>query len=49
MLLQGRLDWRSYWRSVRGFDVEGTFTRDDPIPGLAELALVPYLALKRGV
>jgi predicted ATP-grasp superfamily ATP-dependent carboligase len=48
MLFQGQLDWRSYMRSLRGFDVEGTFARDDPLPGLAELMLIPYLALKRG-
>lgn len=48
MLLKGGLDWRSYLRSLRGIDVEGTFTWDDPVPGLVELALIPYLALKRG-
>jgi D-aspartate ligase len=48
MLLRGGLDWRSYLRSLRGVDVEGSFTRDDPLPGLVELALTPYLALKRG-
>lgn len=48
MLFQRRLGWRSYFRSLRGVDVEGTFTRDDPVPGLVELALIPYLALKRG-
>jgi predicted ATP-grasp superfamily ATP-dependent carboligase len=48
MLFKGHLDWRSYLRSLKGFDVEGTFTRDDPVPGLVELALIPYLALKRG-
>jgi predicted ATP-grasp superfamily ATP-dependent carboligase len=48
MLFQRQLDWRSYLRSLRGVDVEGTFTRDDPVPGLMELALIPYLALKRG-
>jgi D-aspartate ligase len=48
MLFQRQLDWRSYVRSLRGVDVEGTFTRDDPVPGLMELALIPYLALKRG-
>jgi D-aspartate ligase len=48
MLFQRQLDWRSYLRSLRGVDVEGAFTRDDPVPGLMELALIPYLALKRG-
>lgn len=48
MLYERRLDWRSYLRSLRGFDVEGSFSRDDPLPGLVELALIPYLALRRG-
>jgi predicted ATP-grasp superfamily ATP-dependent carboligase len=48
MLWQRRLGWRSYVRSLRGFDVEGSFSKDDPVPGLVELALIPYLALKRG-
>jgi D-aspartate ligase len=44
----GRLDPRAYLRSIRTSDVESVFSRDDPVPGLAELALVPYLWLKRG-
>jgi D-aspartate ligase len=47
-LLGGRLDVRSYLRSLRSFDTEAVFSRDDPLPGLAELALIPYLALRRG-
>jgi predicted ATP-grasp superfamily ATP-dependent carboligase len=47
-LLRGRLDWRAYLRSLRTVDTEAVFTRDDPLPGLAELALIPYLAMKRG-
>jgi hypothetical protein len=30
------------------FDIESVFSRDDPLPGLLELALVPYLVRKRG-
>ena len=48
MLAQGKLDLRSYIRSLRGVDVDGVFSGADPLPGLAELALIPYLALKRG-
>jgi predicted ATP-grasp superfamily ATP-dependent carboligase len=44
-----RLDWRAYLRSLRISDVESVFTRDDPMPGVAELALLPYLAMKRGL
>jgi D-aspartate ligase len=42
------LGWRAYARSLRRADVESVFSRDDPAPGIAELALLPYLALKRG-
>jgi predicted ATP-grasp superfamily ATP-dependent carboligase len=48
LLAQGALDWRAYVRSLRAADVESVFGRDDPLPGLAELALLPYLAVKRG-
>jgi D-aspartate ligase len=46
---EGRLDLRSYLRTVfGGFDVEAVFSREDPGPGLAELALLPYLMKTRG-
>jgi D-aspartate ligase len=48
-LLRGCQDWRSYARSLRGFDEESVFSREDPLPGLAELGLLPYLAIKRGL
>lgn len=44
----GDLGVRDYLRSLRGADVEAVFMRADPLPGLAELALLPYLAVKRG-
>ena len=47
-LARRRLGWRAYLRSLRVSDVESVFSRDDPRPGLAELALLPYLAVKRG-
>ncbi|HEX2078345.1 MAG TPA: hypothetical protein VHG08_11570 [Longimicrobium sp.] len=37
-----------YLGSLRRADAESVFCREDPLPGLAELALVPYLAVKRG-
>jgi D-aspartate ligase len=46
--LHGRLDWRAYGRSVASSDVESVFSWSDPLPGLAELMLLPYLAVKRG-
>ena len=45
----GRLDLRSYARTVLGgFDVEAVFSREDPRPGLAEIALLPHLIKSRG-
>jgi predicted ATP-grasp superfamily ATP-dependent carboligase len=45
----GRLDLRTYLRTVfGGFDVEAVFSREDLGPGLAELALLPYLMKTRG-
>jgi predicted ATP-grasp superfamily ATP-dependent carboligase len=38
----------SYLRSVHTADTEAVFSGRDPLPGLAELALLPYLAVKRG-
>ena len=31
-----------------GSDIESVFSLDDPLPGLAELTLLPYLYFKRG-
>jgi predicted ATP-grasp superfamily ATP-dependent carboligase len=48
-LARRRLDWRAYVRSLGVLDVESVFTRDDLRPGFAELGLLPYLAIKRGI
>jgi D-aspartate ligase len=45
---RGELDWHAYVRSLRAANAESVFSRDDPLPGFAELALLPYLAVKRG-
>lgn len=42
------IDLRSYLHSLKNCNVEAVFSAEDPLPGLAELALVPYLALKKG-
>lgn len=44
----GTLSLRSYLRSLRGIHIESVFTREDPLPGIFELALIPYEAIKRG-
>jgi predicted ATP-grasp superfamily ATP-dependent carboligase len=47
-VLERRLTLRGYLRSLRGLTTDAVFCRDDPVPGLLEVALLPYLALKRG-
>jgi D-aspartate ligase len=47
-ILQGKVQTGAYIRSLREFDEEAVFSRDDPMPALAEIALIPYLAIKRG-
>jgi predicted ATP-grasp superfamily ATP-dependent carboligase len=47
-ILGGRQSLGAYLRTLAGFHVESVFSREDPLPGLAELVLLPYLALKRG-
>jgi predicted ATP-grasp superfamily ATP-dependent carboligase len=47
-ILSGHLDWRDYLRSLKASDIEAVFKREDPLPGLMELLLIPYLSLKRG-
>lgn len=45
----GRLSARAYLSSLRSARTEAVFSLRDPVPGLAELALLPYLAVKRGL
>ena len=47
-LLAGRQNWKAYLRSLRSAHIESVFSREDPLPGMVELCLVPYLAVKRG-
>jgi predicted ATP-grasp superfamily ATP-dependent carboligase len=47
-ILSGNTSWRSYLRSLRDCNVEAVFSAEDPLPGVAEVALIPYLAIKRG-
>lgn len=37
-----------YLRSIRECTTEAVFSKDDALPGLVELLLIPYLAVKRG-
>jgi predicted ATP-grasp superfamily ATP-dependent carboligase len=45
----GRLRTRDYLRSLPAVNTEAVFSLRDPLPGLYELALLPYLAVKRGL
>lgn len=44
---RGALGLRTYLRSLRPLHVEAVFSRDDPLPALAELLLIPYHCLHR--
>ena len=46
-LSRGALGLKAYLRSLRSLHTEAVFSRDDLLPGLAELAMVPYLYVKR--
>jgi predicted ATP-grasp superfamily ATP-dependent carboligase len=48
-ICRGRLRTGAYLRTLRRAEVEAVFSREDPLPGLAELAMIPYLAVKRGL
>jgi D-aspartate ligase len=47
-ILSGDTSLKSYFRSLKSCDAEAVFSLSDPLPGLAEVALIPYLAIKRG-
>lgn len=44
----GSLGLREYLRSLRGLDTEAVLARDDPLPFVAEAALLPYLMVQKG-
>jgi len=44
-----RLRAGDYLRTLRSVNTEAVFSVRDPLPGLYELALLPYLAFKRGL
>jgi D-aspartate ligase len=47
-ILSGRQHWRSYLHTLYNNHIEAVMSREDPLPGLMELALLPYLFVKRG-
>jgi D-aspartate ligase len=48
-MLHGRLNWRSYFESLRNTRIESVFSKEDPLPFFAEFALLPYLITKKHV
>lgn len=48
MMLRGDLSLGEYIRSVRKANIEAVYSWEDLLPGVVELALIPYLAIKRG-
>ena len=46
-LLGGHLSARSYIKSLRNTRIESVFCKEDPLPSLSEIALLPYLAIKK--
>ena len=47
-VVRGNQDLGAYLDSLRRIDVESVFSWEDPLPAFAELALLPYLSVKRG-
>jgi D-aspartate ligase len=47
-ILHRRLDVKDYMRSLAHFQVEAVFSLEDPLPGLFDVAIIPYLFFKRG-
>jgi D-aspartate ligase len=47
-ILKGQLKVGSYFRTLRKVDEEAVFSWEDPLPGLVEMAFIPYLSVTRG-
>jgi D-aspartate ligase len=47
-ILRGRQDVWAYLSSLQRAGIESVFSLEDPLPGMLELGLIPYLSAKRG-
>ena len=47
-IFQKRLAWQAYIHTLKDVQAEAVFSLKDPLPGLVEVALLPYLFVKRG-
>lgn len=43
-----RLRWKDYIDSMWNADAEAVFSRDDLLPGIVEVLLLPYLSIRKG-
>jgi predicted ATP-grasp superfamily ATP-dependent carboligase len=48
-LFSGHISWKEYWQSLRNTQIESVFSPDDLKPTLAELALLPYIVIKKNI
>ncbi len=46
-LLQGKLEFRPYLKSLKSMQVESVFSKQDPLPSLGEFLLLPYSITKK--
>jgi D-aspartate ligase len=46
-MIGGHVSIRSYFESLRRTRIESVFCKEDPLPSLAELVLLPYLIVKK--
>ena len=47
-ILSGQIRLGHYLRTLGGYDAEAVFSLEDPMPGIVEVAMLPYMFLKRG-
>ncbi len=47
-IIRRRQDWLMYIRSLSRSQIDAVFSQDDPMPGIVEMFLLPYLWIKRG-
>jgi D-aspartate ligase len=46
-LLGGHLSFGTYWKSLRQTRIESVFSKEDPLPSVMEIALLPYLIVRK--